>query len=574
MYCRLLFLEAVADEFLDLSFEVIGIACLQGFLQMTRRLRFQARPNIGAASKPPKRPRIVAKHQSSEKPNSAQDEVSTPSEANTNDPLQINVGESGPSAKPRQSSSKSSRSRSPLKSPTNTVSNTESGAQRRPGKSHIHHSSVIRSPDRVPKPRKKFTGDEPFDPKTMTMQDLIRWNPKREKGLKSASSERLKQDAVGGSVTGENNEGAGPKERTAGTANPVAAPQVKVAEDGSLILDESSLTVVHEDKNTDSWETVNEEDRYLRKTTSMSFRKTAWRKGSPWTALETDLFYEILSATGPDFGLMHEFFPSRARSELKSKFNREERLNWNRVNNALKTPALLSEALHVRAKEIMEEIKKQEAEKKQKKRTGKSRKSSSSAQVEWVEDEADLIAEAEEEIYRLLENDRSDSEIAGQSQKDSEVDGGKKKSSEAKKATGRSAGSSGDGGEISKAKKEAIENAKKTVKKEKAKKDRSEFNRLKKHCVAGLTADFPKFHMVFDETVNVVSVELDRDKQPLVRVPLNTTARACPEDDKQPESVLLVVPGTDGQPEKRYLLRHQFQPRTESTGYLHLFGVQ
>ncbi|VDK44183.1 unnamed protein product, partial [Gongylonema pulchrum] len=31
------------------------------------------------------------------------------------------------------------------------------------------------------KTRKKFTGNEPLDPKTMTMQDLIFWNPKNEK---------------------------------------------------------------------------------------------------------------------------------------------------------------------------------------------------------------------------------------------------------------------------------------------------------------------------------------------------------------------------------------------------------
>lgn len=86
-----------------------------------------------------------------------------------------------------------------------------------------------------------------------------------------------------------------------------------------------------------------------RKVTSMSFRTRAWRKGTVWSEKETELFYgkisyrflpllcliffctEILRCTGPDFGLMHEFFPTRARNELKSKYNREERANWDKL---------------------------------------------------------------------------------------------------------------------------------------------------------------------------------------------------------------------------------------------------
>ena len=80
----------------------------------------------------------------------------------------------------------------------------------------------------------------------------------------------------------------------------------------------------------------------------MSFRKRLFRKGTSWTEKETELFYgskykmvkddfncscsEILRHTGPDFGLMHEYFPTRARHELKTKFNREEKTNWARLN--------------------------------------------------------------------------------------------------------------------------------------------------------------------------------------------------------------------------------------------------
>jgi Myb DNA-binding like len=47
----------------------------------------------------------------------------------------------------------------------------------------------------------------------------------------------------------------------------------------------------------------------------MSFRKH--KRSNMWSELETDLFYEVLAATGTDFGLMHDYIPIRTRTELK-----------------------------------------------------------------------------------------------------------------------------------------------------------------------------------------------------------------------------------------------------------------
>lgn len=44
---------------------------------------------------------------------------------------------------------------------------------------------------------------------------------------------------------------------------------------------------------------------------------------------------EVLRATGPDFGLMHDLMPRRARNELKTKYNREEKTNWMRIKEVL-----------------------------------------------------------------------------------------------------------------------------------------------------------------------------------------------------------------------------------------------
>lgn len=46
----------------------------------------------------------------------------------------------------------------------------------------------------------------------------------------------------------------------------------------------------------------------------------------------TNIFLEVLAATGTDFTLMHEFLPTRTRAEIKKKFNREEKIDPERIN--------------------------------------------------------------------------------------------------------------------------------------------------------------------------------------------------------------------------------------------------
>ena len=44
-------------------------------------------------------------------------------------------------------------------------------------------------------------------------------------------------------------------------------------------------------------------------------------------------FLEVLCATGTDFSLMHEFLPGRSRAEIKRKFNREEKVDPERLDD-------------------------------------------------------------------------------------------------------------------------------------------------------------------------------------------------------------------------------------------------
>ncbi|VDM63058.1 unnamed protein product [Angiostrongylus costaricensis] len=216
----------------------------------------------------------------------------------------------------------------------------------------------------------------------MRMVDMVYWNPKKEKGM---SRHRADNESIIGEETSTNS-------RTDSTPSKVAAPQVKIGPDGRLVIDEDSL-VVPEATSDSIWETMNE-DRISRKVTSLSFRNRLWRKGTVWTEKETELFYEILRCTGPDFGLMHEFFPTRARSELKSKFNREERTNWAKLKEVsfrvffvefnfiqsifyvvffevLSKPALLDDDLYDRAADIQKEIEKEALAKQTKKERDK-----------------------------------------------------------------------------------------------------------------------------------------------------------------------------------------------------------
>ncbi|XP_030049166.1 transcription factor TFIIIB component B'' homolog isoform X2 [Microcaecilia unicolor] len=112
-------------------------------------------------------------------------------------------------------------------------------------------------------------------------------------------------------------------------------PRVKVAEDGSIILDEESLTV--EVLRTKGPAVVEENDPIFERgstTTYSSFRKSCYSK--PWSNRETDMFFLAISMVGTDFSMIGQLFPHRARTEIKNKFKREERSNGWRIDKAFK----------------------------------------------------------------------------------------------------------------------------------------------------------------------------------------------------------------------------------------------
>ncbi|KAL8203706.1 UNVERIFIED_CONTAM: hypothetical protein K2H54_059984 [Gekko kuhli] len=116
---------------------------------------------------------------------------------------------------------------------------------------------------------------------------------------------------------------------------PLLVPRVKVAEDGSIILDEESLTV--EVLRTKGQCVVEENDPIFERgstTTYSSFRKNCYTK--PWSEKETEMFFLAISMVGTDFSMISQLFPHRARTEIKNKFKREEKANGWRIDKAFK----------------------------------------------------------------------------------------------------------------------------------------------------------------------------------------------------------------------------------------------
>ncbi|KAM8960821.1 transcription factor TFIIIB component B'' homolog [Pelodytes ibericus] len=114
----------------------------------------------------------------------------------------------------------------------------------------------------------------------------------------------------------------------------LVVPRVKVAEDGSIILDEESLTVeVTRAKGV----IVEGNDPIFERgstTTYSSFRRNKHSK--PWSNQETDMFFLAISMVGTDFSMIGQLFPHRERIEIKNKFKREERANGWRIDKAFR----------------------------------------------------------------------------------------------------------------------------------------------------------------------------------------------------------------------------------------------
>ncbi|XP_021106358.1 transcription factor TFIIIB component B'' homolog isoform X3 [Heterocephalus glaber] len=246
----------------------------------------------------------------------------------------------------------------------------------------------------------------PPDRSKMTMRDFIYYLPdnnpmsssleQEKKTEKPLTPVQAKEQESKSALDAEDYEAA--EEET--DDGPLLVPQVKVAEDGSIILDEESLTV--EVLRTKGPCVVEENDPIFEcgsTTTYSSFRKNYYSK--PWSNKETDMFFLAISMVGTDFSMIGQLFPHRARIEIKNKFKREEKTNGWRIDKAFqeKRPFDFDFFAHLLQKVLAEEEKrKQKSTKNQgvKKKSSKPQKNVKVKKVtsEVVDDDPDECVSA------------------------------------------------------------------------------------------------------------------------------------------------------------------------------------
>lgn len=76
-----------------------------------------------------------------------------------------------------------------------------------------------------------------------------------------------------------------------------------------------------------------------RRVTSASYSNR--RKASRWSADDTQRFYEALQKFGPNLELIALCFPSRDRAQIRGKWKREDKINPDKITQAMMAKAPL-----------------------------------------------------------------------------------------------------------------------------------------------------------------------------------------------------------------------------------------
>lgn len=111
------------------------------------------------------------------------------------------------------------------------------------------------------------------------------------------------------------------------------APQLRVV-NGQIVLDQDSLQVDRRDQSPelDEMEVVEESDA-TRLVNSQTWMKST--RCERWSADETCLFYDAVRLFGSDFEMITQLFPGRTRRQIRSKWNKEEKISPQQITDAL-----------------------------------------------------------------------------------------------------------------------------------------------------------------------------------------------------------------------------------------------
>ncbi|TKA22624.1 hypothetical protein B0A50_07633 [Salinomyces thailandicus] len=152
---------------------------------------------------------------------------------------------------------------------------------------------------------------------------------------------------------GEANEEADEAETAAAPplqAGTVSGPQIRLV-NGEMVLDDDAnddanahpATARNENGELVEIEEENDLTIRLNRATWVNNRRRdpkerlpAWKtKSDPWGEEETDRFYDALRMFGTDFYVISKMFHPKTRKQIKLKFNREEKLDPQRITKAL-----------------------------------------------------------------------------------------------------------------------------------------------------------------------------------------------------------------------------------------------
>lgn len=199
--------------------------------------------------------------------------------------------------------------------------------------------------------RKRLNNIQNIDKQSLTMFDMIYYNPVKNPMKSPALSKKGSLENIPHAVGGRESRGVSksrsPTPAPARTIPPPPdppkptiqmTPQLKLGPNGEMILDETSLVVENEREREMRDTLAKTEVIYDDEFSGNSGYYSRFKRTKDWSPEETIRFYRCLHTIGTDFSMMIQLFPNRSRRDLKLKFKKEEKLNLMLVNKALLYP--------------------------------------------------------------------------------------------------------------------------------------------------------------------------------------------------------------------------------------------
>lgn len=259
-----------------------------------------------------------------------------------------------------QTARKSSIPKKPRKSRAKSTfdpENPDAPVAKKPRKSKEKSTVDPEDPDAPPKrrggrkrePTPEDAQEQVIDPTSMKMSDLtrdIRIGKKfsRHDEIEKRDADRkarLKARRENPDLSSSDDDRRRPKRRTrvpTEEAAPVdvsgAGPRMRLV-DGQIVIDETSLNLDRHKvaaANAGIMEIV-QEDEFTHITNSATYMKK--EKNKFWGYEEEEKFYDGLRQFGTDFEMIALLFKDRSRRHIKLKFNKEERVNPDKITAAL-----------------------------------------------------------------------------------------------------------------------------------------------------------------------------------------------------------------------------------------------